>query len=198
MDKKELIKKKALQIFRERGDITAREVASLAGVNVAAINYYYRNKDNLISELLEVIMGELDERMLFFKMPTISLEDTKNKFAKELYAFAINSPGFFKFILKIVVGGNTNVPAFEKHYGLYFGTVRAFVEEVIHKFSSITNSKEIEIRIDIFMTSLSVSLITADAVMREESQIKPSIQVFKDEDYFISYINMLIDLVLIR
>lgn len=39
--------------------ITIREIASKAGVNLALVNYYYQSKENLLSQVVGTMMGEM-------------------------------------------------------------------------------------------------------------------------------------------
>ncbi len=42
--------------------ITTREIASKAGVNLALVNYYYQSKENLLSQVVGTMMGEIIEQ----------------------------------------------------------------------------------------------------------------------------------------
>lgn len=42
--------------------ITTREIASKAGVNLALINYYYQSKENLLSQVVGTLMGDIIEK----------------------------------------------------------------------------------------------------------------------------------------
>lgn len=55
----------AIALIRERGmeAISVRDIAQRAGVNVALINYYFFSKDALVDEVLEVLIGELAEKL---------------------------------------------------------------------------------------------------------------------------------------
>ena len=52
-------------LFAERGfeAVPVREIADKAQVNVAMINYYFRNKNGLYNAIIEKLMGELNERL---------------------------------------------------------------------------------------------------------------------------------------
>ncbi|MCK9444427.1 MAG: TetR/AcrR family transcriptional regulator [Tissierellaceae bacterium] len=51
LNTEEKILSAAIELFPIRGDMTTREIAKLAGVNVAAINYHYKSKDNLMKSV---------------------------------------------------------------------------------------------------------------------------------------------------
>lgn len=42
--------------------ITTREIASKAGVNLALVNYHYQSKENLLSQVVGTMMGEIIEQ----------------------------------------------------------------------------------------------------------------------------------------
>ena len=42
--------------------ITTRKIAARAGVNLALVNYYYQSKENLLSEVVGTMMGEIIEQ----------------------------------------------------------------------------------------------------------------------------------------
>ena len=53
MTKKELIRKAAIQIFREKGysGTTLRDISREAGVSVSTVSYYYGSKENMYKKL---------------------------------------------------------------------------------------------------------------------------------------------------
>ena len=62
---KEKIFQAALELVAEgKNDqqITTREIASKAGVNLALVNYYYQSKENLLSQVVGTMMGDIIEQ----------------------------------------------------------------------------------------------------------------------------------------
>lgn len=62
---KEKVFQAAMQLVLEgKNDkqITTREIASKAGVNLALINYYYQSKENLLSQVVGSLMGDIIEK----------------------------------------------------------------------------------------------------------------------------------------
>ena len=55
-DTRERVLTAAMQVFAEHGfdGATLREITALAGANIAAVNYYFRSKDELIRHVLDV------------------------------------------------------------------------------------------------------------------------------------------------
>ncbi len=61
-DTKEKILHAAMELITEgNGDqqITMRQIASRADVNLALVNYHYKSKENLLSQVVGTIMGDL-------------------------------------------------------------------------------------------------------------------------------------------
>lgn len=62
---KEKIFRAAMELVTEgKSDqqITTREIASKAGVNLALVNYYYQSKENLLSQVVGTMMGDIIEK----------------------------------------------------------------------------------------------------------------------------------------
>lgn len=62
-NKKQMIKEAAEELFLKKGydGTTVRDIVSLAGVNVALVNYHFKNKERLFIEII------LDKMKLFMK-----------------------------------------------------------------------------------------------------------------------------------
>lgn len=62
---KEKIFQAAMELVTEgktEQQITTREIASKAGVNFALVNYYYQSKENLLSQVVGTMMGDIIEK----------------------------------------------------------------------------------------------------------------------------------------
>lgn len=77
-----------VQLLMEKKDvnkITTRQIAELANVNSALINYYYQSKENLVSQAVEICMEKI-AKMIFDKEmreapPAIRLKSMIKAFA---------------------------------------------------------------------------------------------------------------------
>ena len=97
IDAKERIMNTMVKLLLERKDvnkITTREVAKLANVNSASINYYYKSKDNLVFKAVEICIENIAKK-LFFK--DIQGEHNENHVSrlknmiKEISTFTFNN-----------------------------------------------------------------------------------------------------------
>lgn len=66
IDTRDRIIKAALKAFAEHGfdAATLREITQLAGANLAAVNYYFRSKDELLKSALEYCLAPLNAKRL--------------------------------------------------------------------------------------------------------------------------------------
>jgi AcrR family transcriptional regulator len=53
------------KLIAEKSSITIREIADACYVNVAAVNYYFGSKDKLLSIVLEEMIGEITQTIVF-------------------------------------------------------------------------------------------------------------------------------------
>ncbi|WP_245557279.1 TetR/AcrR family transcriptional regulator [Kaistia granuli] len=65
-DTRERLIKAALRVFADRGiaSATLREITEEAGANVAAVNYYFRSKEELTRTVLETCLRPINENRL--------------------------------------------------------------------------------------------------------------------------------------
>ena len=79
----------AMQENQDIGKLTNRQIAEKAGVNSALINYYFKSKDNLLIEAVNICMGNLFENII----QKTSKETLQNNPRDDmLYSFCISLP----------------------------------------------------------------------------------------------------------
>jgi len=101
LDTKQRILEAAMNLFAVKGfdGTSIRDIAKLAEVNVASLNYHFRTKENLRQEMLEYIVGEFKG-----KINNISGVNSASEYAIKIYqALTENSAkcvNQFKLILE--------------------------------------------------------------------------------------------------
>ncbi len=65
-DIKDLIVKTAKDLLIKKGNVTIKEISDKAYVNVAAINYHFGSKDNLIEIIIKEVINDLRTEILGF------------------------------------------------------------------------------------------------------------------------------------
>lgn len=100
---KEKILQVAHRLFGERGfdSVSVREISKEAGVNVAAINYHFENKENLFKEIISSCMNGMSRmtRELYESSPNCDV----NQLALLLIDYFIENSESLKLSFKITV-----------------------------------------------------------------------------------------------
>lgn len=92
-DKREAVLKAAITVFADRGfdAATLREITQAAGANIAAVNYYFRSKDDLIRSALEACLRPLNQARLR-ALAACDFADPSNEQTLELIVDALVRP----------------------------------------------------------------------------------------------------------
>ena len=109
---KEKILQTTLQIISTEGvkGITIRKIAKISGVNVAAINYHFKSKENLITESLKLFGKKMETT--FTELDTLPLSP-KEKLKHFLLSFLdsqIKYPGFMRSQIERISHGDDMTP----------------------------------------------------------------------------------------
>ncbi|MDD5015891.1 MAG: TetR/AcrR family transcriptional regulator [Atribacterota bacterium] len=109
---KEKILQTTLQIISTEGvkGITIRKIAKISGVNVAAINYHFKSKENLINETLKLFGKKMETT--FTELDTLPLSP-KEKLKHFLLNFSdsqIKYPGFMRSQIERISHGEDMTP----------------------------------------------------------------------------------------
>ena len=96
----------ASELFSEKGfeGTSIREIAKAAGVNLAAINYHFENKDNLYWAIYENCYISLDEGMLLISQANHEFEES----IWQIYKLMTANGSLMKNTFKIFLSGFTN------------------------------------------------------------------------------------------
>lgn len=100
LDTRSKIMKAAVEIIGREGNlsVTIREIADKAGVNIAAINYHFSSKENLLEEVERVTMEQVTliyDRLLDEDK---SARERLMKWADKLMRYLIDYPGIIYMI----------------------------------------------------------------------------------------------------
>jgi len=109
---KEKILQTTLQIISTEGikGITIRKIAKISGVNVAAINYHFKSKENLLIESLKLFGQKM--KITFTELDTLPLSP-KEKLKHFLLNFLdsqIKYPGFMRSQIERISHGDDMTP----------------------------------------------------------------------------------------
>lgn len=109
MDKEELILKKAMEVFVEKGwhGTKMQEIADKAGINKALLHYYYRSKEKLYNKIFEyLIWNNIGETVRLFTTETdLPFEQYLKKFISAYIELLNKNPRIPFFILRELTDG---------------------------------------------------------------------------------------------
>jgi TetR/AcrR family transcriptional regulator, regulator of cefoperazone and chloramphenicol sensitivity len=97
--KSKIIEAAAEIIGRERNlNLTIREIANRAGVNIASVNYYFGSKDNLLSEVEMLLMEKIRQIYTGLDNNSLSTREKLINWADNLIKHLIDYPGIIYLI----------------------------------------------------------------------------------------------------
>lgn len=79
-------------------NLTVREIAARANVNVASINYYFRSKENLLTEVEGLLMEDIAQVYSDLRSGGASASEKLAYWADSLISHLINCPGIIYLI----------------------------------------------------------------------------------------------------
>ena len=87
-----------LKIIGDEGfqNVTIRKIATLAEVNVAAVNYHFGSKDVVINEALKYLTGKLKDSFKYLKDMEFSPEIRITNFIRSYADAAVEHPDVFR------------------------------------------------------------------------------------------------------
>ena len=91
----------ATEVFIIKGFDGARmqDIADFAGINTAALHYYYRSKKRLFDAVFEKIANQILSRLVFVLDENLTLEEKIKYFFREHISFLQNNPTLPTFVV---------------------------------------------------------------------------------------------------
>jgi AcrR family transcriptional regulator len=74
-------------------DVPVRAIAREAGVNVAAVNYYFSSKEQMLAQMAERFTGGFDEVMRLLDAPDLPPEKRLRRWSGEVMRYLADYPG---------------------------------------------------------------------------------------------------------
>ncbi|MDD3168266.1 MAG: TetR/AcrR family transcriptional regulator [Eubacteriales bacterium] len=102
IDSKKRIMETMVQLLMEKQDVnklTTRQIAELANVNSALINYYYQSKENLIAQAVDICMENIVNMLFDEKMREAPPASRLKSMIKEIASFCFDN----YYLLEIAV-----------------------------------------------------------------------------------------------
>ncbi|WP_017413382.1 TetR/AcrR family transcriptional regulator [Clostridium tunisiense] len=131
LDTRSKILKVAIDIVGLKGEVTIRELTEQAGVNVAAINYHFGNKNNLLKEVENYysdLLCSMQKNILVNS--ELSSQEKLIQWAKSLLEFMFKFPALIELIVNISTEDKSYNPMLIQR--IYLNEeIRKIIEEII-------------------------------------------------------------------
>lgn len=144
IDIKAKIIQSAEKLLKEKGTFTIKEIADDCYINIAAVNYHFGSKENLLNLVLQEIINEL-KLLLTKAIDDLTKQDLDNeKMIEEIlnltYTFATDNIGIinYLFMQNEYQGNNSHILIRE------FFTDSPFTKEIYEKLAQTSNTKDPE------------------------------------------------------
>lgn len=140
-DTKGKILQAAIDIVGLKGEVTTKEITDKAGVNIAAINYHFGNKNNLLKEVENYytnLLYKMQHEILVNEV--LSPSQKLVEWAKGLVNFMFKYPALLALIVNIVSEDKNYNPAIIKN--IYLNSeLQVSVKNIIHESTGISEDK---------------------------------------------------------
>lgn len=124
--------------------ITTRKIASCAGVNVAAINYYFRTKDNFLKEIFELIVNHFSNDINVILTHTeLSLFSLLKVFFTYIFRGSMEYPN----ILEALLSKYSHYSEFAKNFSLLFEKFNNRARKLLRESPHMEDHDEVQISI---------------------------------------------------
>ena len=190
MTTKESIIYNTKELLKTRTNLTIKDITDASNINVAAVNYYFGSKDNLVNIVLKEAITEL--KVKIYEELLIPNDDTGkpgntelmiNKAVDLIYGFAEEYIGviYLSFIGSEGQGNSTNILVNE------FVTDTAFLEKLFEVFREITG-----INVPLKLTAKYVILFSSFSVPLFLRSVIPNVTNTKFKEYKDAYVKELV------
>jgi AcrR family transcriptional regulator len=190
MTTKESIIYNTKELLKTRTNLTIKDITDASNINVAAVNYYFGSKDNLVNIVLKEAITEL--KVKIYEELLIPNDDTGkpgntelmiNKAVDLIYGFAEEYIGviYLSFIGSEGQGNSTNILVNE------FVTDTAFLEKLFEVFREITGIND-----PLKLTAKYVILFSSFSVPLFLRSVIPNVTNAKFKEYKDAYIKELV------
>ncbi len=141
LDTRTKILQTTIDIVGLKGEVTIREITEKAGVNVAAINYHFGNKNNLLKEVENYYSDLLytsQEKIL--KDDTSSPKEILLNRARNLINYMFSYPALIKLIVNLTTEDESYNPVLIQK--IYLNKeIQLMIEEIIKEITGIQDPK---------------------------------------------------------
>jgi AcrR family transcriptional regulator len=192
---KDIIIKNTKELMRTKFNITIKDIATTSYVNIAAVNYYFGDKEKLISIVINEVIAELKETVnQALNKITVddSIENILTIMIDLIYRFALNNIGIINYVfLNSNTQGDTSNLLLKE-----FLSYNEFTKIILDKLSissGESNDKALYARYMLLFSSFCIPLFVE--ALQTVNQNKLAISSLQDEEFRKIYIQELLRII---
>lgn len=133
-------------------DVTVREIAKEAGVNVAAINYYFSSKEQMFSQLADRFLAGFDEVMGILETPKIPVEERLRQWSELVMRHLTDYPGFLPVMEQHMTTGPHDL--FGRALGVAMQRAAILLSSVLRELVGSENEDRITFKLTLLISAL--------------------------------------------
>jgi len=194
LETKEKILNATIDIVGMKGEATIREITEKAGVNVASINYYFGNKNNLLKEVENYYAEKLLKSGYDILLDTsLTPQNRLFKWALNLIEYMYKYPALIAIIVKLTNDDKSYNPVMIKK--IYFNDeIQEIIEDIIKDITKIEDNRILNFKYLQLFSGILGTVINHVVVSIYGD--KKSILNLGDPEELRQYIRLLIDSIL--
>ena len=175
------------RILRERGfkATTVRAIAKEAGVNIAAVRYYFGSKEELIGAALEYMMGSLESIVSILDDSRLSAKERLKKYIISYFHLARKHPALFRSI------SSPSSSEAKETYFIYLNLLHDQAwEKVVENVAEITGYTD---RRDLELKCMQIFAAVEFPIILESNNKDSFISHYTDSTTLERYVDILMD-----
>ncbi|HUU01473.1 MAG TPA: TetR/AcrR family transcriptional regulator [Myxococcota bacterium] len=133
-------------------DVTVRAIAHEAGVNVAAVNYYFSSKERMISLMAERFRTGFEAVMALLADEDVELEQRLRRWAASVVGFLAEYPGILTLMERQLVA--QPLDAFGETLCSAMQSAIQQLEAVLQKFIGVEDEQRLAFKLTLFISTL--------------------------------------------
>ncbi|MFW5838802.1 MAG: TetR/AcrR family transcriptional regulator [Bacillota bacterium] len=197
MEKKNGIKQKIIDttkdLLKTQGQVTIKDIAETSYINIAAVNYHFGSKENLITivlkDIIETLKAKVTEAIHRISKDASPI-DTLTEMLDIIYTYAIDHIGIINYLFLQHQTQNTTSSLVIQE----FFKDSPFTHLVLSKLSEVTHIKDEEVLKAKYMVLFSSFSIPLFIQVLDEQSIHSNILSLKDPSFKDKYLKELIRL----
>jgi AcrR family transcriptional regulator len=197
---KQAIIEAATKLLKEKSSVTIKEISEIAGVNIAAINYHFTDKQTLIKiivkELLDKFQLIVDNFIEIEKTDSESLNKNLSDFISVFYDGVFENLGIIDYIMS--PSNKEILETSGAYFQNQFAVDSAFSKKLLSKLGALcgldSNDERLQVKYSILFSALCFPLILK--INHSVTDTPPAVFADKSAIYKKMYVEELVNIII--